>query len=827
MQLQRRFVRVAMIVSFLCLGSTDRSAGAWAQEGSCAGDCDRNEEVTVDELVTGVNIALDALPIDRCRALDLSGDDQVTVDELLVAVGSAMKGCGAPPNRAPQASAVSFGADTATPYVEKQLIGSDPDNDTITYELADDEAGVGYSFAYINPDSGLLYVTLVPGFQGSIVLPYRVTDGQLFSDTANATLTVQTAIPSRRGGLDNIDPAEYARHPRGFYNGGVLGAPGSGPTLPSWVDLSADYPLPGNQGAQNSCVGWALGYAIKTYQERVEHGWSLEPAEHRFSPAYIYNQLNGGEDGGIPYIKGLNLLVDQGVATLARMPYDASDFLTQPTVASHQEAARFKARSFNVANGVLEVKNALANHLPVFMVIQLLDDIYALHGPDSVYNTFNGAWQTGHGVAAVGYDDNRYGGAFRIINSWGQGWGDGGYFWIPYSATNHIVATAYGPTPVLTGAVVVEDLPTPGEPGPDPVDPKPTGDLPDLQVTNWLADFDGRPGGSGALQYTVTNTGAGTASAGAYVALIVSKSPTFAAGNTLVVYEQIPFDMPPGTTAYRDAQNAIAFNFPDNLEPGQYFMAAWADVWDDVEEWNEKDNISPAAAPIDIVNTLPDMQVVTWYASWDDWGTGALTYEVANYGATTAPPGWRIGLALSPDEIIGDGDDTLLFAEPVGFAVDPDTTVYRDEWSAASFSLYFDQFGNRVPDGVYYIALWVDPDDSLNESNDFNNASLSWGTIPVGGWITAEAEASAAASVTGPGAAYNGKTLPARQDVLRRARLSSTPGGGRHMQFLDAGAAAAGPRVGAAAPRRWSKAARAAQQVISPVTEMKAMPGPR
>ena len=36
----------------------------------------------------------------------------------------------------------------------------------------------------------------------------------------------------------------------------------------------------------------------------------------------------------------------------------------------------------------------------------------------------------GHAMIAVGYDDTRK--AFRIQNSWGRGFGEGGYSWLGY-----------------------------------------------------------------------------------------------------------------------------------------------------------------------------------------------------------------------------------------------------------------------------------------------------------------------------------------------------------------------------------------------------------
>ena len=43
-----------------------------------------------------------------------------------------------------------------------------------------------------------------------------------------------------------------------------------------------------------------------------------------------------------------------------------------------------------------------------------------------------------HAMVIVGYDDNKFGGAFQIANSWGSGWGQNGLFWIRYQDVKQI-----------------------------------------------------------------------------------------------------------------------------------------------------------------------------------------------------------------------------------------------------------------------------------------------------------------------------------------------------------------------------------------------------
>lgn len=59
----------------------------------CVGDCGGDGEVTVDELIVMVNIALEAQPLDKCPAGDAGEDGTITVDEIIKAVNNALLGC--------------------------------------------------------------------------------------------------------------------------------------------------------------------------------------------------------------------------------------------------------------------------------------------------------------------------------------------------------------------------------------------------------------------------------------------------------------------------------------------------------------------------------------------------------------------------------------------------------------------------------------------------------------------------------------------------------------------------------------------------------------
>jgi len=80
-------------IAWIMLVSAALAASAASALGQCGGDCSGDDEVTVNEVVTGVNIALGSVQLSQCPPFDTSGDGVVTVDELITAVNNALNGC--------------------------------------------------------------------------------------------------------------------------------------------------------------------------------------------------------------------------------------------------------------------------------------------------------------------------------------------------------------------------------------------------------------------------------------------------------------------------------------------------------------------------------------------------------------------------------------------------------------------------------------------------------------------------------------------------------------------------------------------------------------
>lgn len=241
-------------------------------------------------------------------------------------------------------------------------------------------------------------------------------------------------------GLKFVDPEQLRSLP-------PAEMPFAGSDPPLRVDLSEDMPEPGLQGSQKSCVAWASAYAVKTYQEKIEQRYALLNSGrldmHKvFSPAFVYNQINQGRDGGATLVDALNLLSGRGAISWAEMPYQIGNFTLQPSRDLLKTALRYRIAYWRKVNirDPRELKAQLMAGYPV-MIGGFVDESFHRLKPGTVWQHSAGKSLGGHALVLVGYDDGRH--AFKVMNSWGTGWADRGFGWIDYRQFNAVTREGY------------------------------------------------------------------------------------------------------------------------------------------------------------------------------------------------------------------------------------------------------------------------------------------------------------------------------------------------------------------------------------------------
>lgn len=212
--------------------------------------------------------------------------------------------------------------------------------------------------------------------------------------------------------------------------------------LPISVDLSGNMPRPGDQGSIGSCAAWAVGYAARGYYTWVAGRRTLAP-ENLVSPNYLYNAARTkGCDDGSSLAENVRVL-QKGAVSMRDYPYRASCDPIPPTVQAR--ATDFQVNGFSriVGSAVDDIRGQLATGVPVVLSMKVTSNFHKLRGsrvltgdadlerPDET---------SYHAVVAVGYDDTRQ--ALKIINSWGRGWGEGGYGWIGYELASKMIREA-------------------------------------------------------------------------------------------------------------------------------------------------------------------------------------------------------------------------------------------------------------------------------------------------------------------------------------------------------------------------------------------------
>ncbi len=200
-----------------------------------------------------------------------------------------------------------------------------------------------------------------------------------------------------------------------------------------------------NQGSCGSCWAFATVAPLES-AVKIKDGVEVDLAEQYlvscnnegwgcnggwWGHAYHYDQMVYGE-------------LEAGAVSESGFPYSATDASCNPPHAKAKKLAswNYVSSAYDIPS-VDQLKQAIYEHGPISVAVCVNTDFQYYSG-----GVFSGPSCTGvnHGVTLVGWDDSD--GAWIMKNSWGTGWGEGGYMRIRYNVSQIGYAAAwvdYGP----------------------------------------------------------------------------------------------------------------------------------------------------------------------------------------------------------------------------------------------------------------------------------------------------------------------------------------------------------------------------------------------
>lgn len=209
--------------------------------------------------------------------------------------------------------------------------------------------------------------------------------------------------------------------------------------LPASASLKDFTPTPGNQGATSTCAGWSSAYAGRTILEALRKGWSKETIDdNAFSPSFVYNQIRSNKscNAGTSLVDALDVLKNQGGMKMKDFSFECSREVTESDKMNAADYRIIEYRDITYGqkeNKVKVIKKSLSQMHPVIIALDCPPSFNTAKEVLKVDSSEYQYWGRGHGIAVIGFDDNKFGGAFELINSWGTNWGNNGYVWIKYS----------------------------------------------------------------------------------------------------------------------------------------------------------------------------------------------------------------------------------------------------------------------------------------------------------------------------------------------------------------------------------------------------------
>lgn len=204
--------------------------------------------------------------------------------------------------------------------------------------------------------------------------------------------------------------------------------------LPTVVNLEDQCPPVYDQGNLGSCTANAAAGLSQFLQKKLYRS--------NFTPSrlalYYWTRLREGtqgSDSGASLSDAVTVLETYGSPHESWDKYDISRFTQEPSARVVSDAAKHViTNAQSVTQDLYTTKNVLAGGHPFIFGFTVYESFesQALVADGIMPLPLEGEKVLGgHAVMAVGYDDSLQ--RFRVRNSWGTGWGQKGYFTMPYA----------------------------------------------------------------------------------------------------------------------------------------------------------------------------------------------------------------------------------------------------------------------------------------------------------------------------------------------------------------------------------------------------------
>lgn len=218
----------------------------------------------------------------------------------------------------------------------------------------------------------------------------------------------------------------------------IFQAIGSNKTMTLPASVALNMPPSYEQGPKNSCVSCVCAsvasyFNYLTKSNSVYESWWYKSPDRLMSPDFLYSQIQKQKNScsSTTFLANLGLLADKGICDLNAMSYESDVCDRQPSQYAFRNALDNRIARFERVNknDIQNIKALLSQRLPILAGIEVDELITELEAPFVVSMKLKSKLGN-HAVTLIGYDDTK--GAFKVLNSWGSGFGDNGIFWITY-----------------------------------------------------------------------------------------------------------------------------------------------------------------------------------------------------------------------------------------------------------------------------------------------------------------------------------------------------------------------------------------------------------